>query len=111
MPQLGLPSIGAFFVVKIITMFRFCIISMFLCLFSLDGFSTEVSGTIRSAINNDPLPFSSVLVKGSTKGASANNNGFYTISLDPGNYVLVFQYIGYQTVEQKITRYKSPANT
>ncbi len=108
MPQLGLPSIGAFFVVKFINMLRFCIISMFLCLFSLDGFSTEVSGTIRSAINNDPLPFSSVLVKGTTKGASANNNGFYTISLDPGNYVLVFQYIGYQTVEQKITVTKAP---
>jgi hypothetical protein len=79
-----------------------------LLVFYINGYSTEVSGTIKSALNNEPLPFSSVLVKGTTKGASANNMGFYTISLEPGTYVLVFQYIGYQTVEQKITVTKTP---
>lgn len=84
-------------------MFRFVLIFLFLLGVQIDGFSIEVMGTIRSAIKNEPLPFSSVLVKGTAKGASANNIGFYSISLDPGTYTLVFQYIGYQTVEQKVT--------
>jgi len=108
MPQLGLPSIGAFFVFKLIAMFRFGVLLLLFVLFQLKGFSTEVSGTIRSALSNEPLPFSSVLVKGTTKGASANNLGFYSISLDPGTYTLVFQYIGYQSVEQKLTIGKTP---
>ena len=62
-----------------------------------------ISGTIKSDVNNTPLPFSSVLIKGTTKGASANNKGFYSIALEPGNYVLVFQYIGYQSFEKKVT--------
>jgi hypothetical protein len=62
-----------------------------------------ISGSIKSDVNNTPLPFSSVLIKGTTKGVSANNKGFYTISLEPGNYILIFQYIGYQSYEQKVT--------
>ncbi len=62
-----------------------------------------ISGTIKSQVNNTPLPFSSVLIKGTTKGVSANNKGFYAISLEPGIYILVFQYIGYQSYEQKVT--------
>ncbi len=89
-------------------MFRFGVLLLLFVLFQLKGFSTEVSGTIRSALSNEPLPFSSVLVKGTTKGASANNLGFYSISLDPGTYTLVFQYIGYQSVEQKLTIGKTP---
>lgn len=89
-------------------MFRFGVLLLLFVLFQLKGFSTEVSGTIRSAQRNEPLPFSSVLIKGTTRGASANNLGFYSISLDPGTYTLVFQYIGYQSVEQKLTIGKEP---
>ena len=89
-------------------MFRFGVLLLLFVLFQLKGFSTEVSGTIRSALSNEPLPFSSVLIKGTTRGASANNLGFYSISLDPGTYTLVFQYIGYQSVEQKLTIGKEP---
>lgn len=108
MPQLDLSSIGAFFVSKLIAMYRIGLLLLLLAGIQVDGFSTDVSGTIRSAISNEPLAFSSVLVKGTTKGASANNMGFYSISLDPGTYTLVFQYIGYQSIEQKLTVGKTP---
>lgn len=62
-----------------------------------------ISGTITSKTDNKPLPFSSILIKGTTKGATANNKGVYSIALAPGNYILVFQYIGFQTYEQKVT--------
>lgn len=62
-----------------------------------------ISGSIKSKQNGSPLSFSSVLIKGTTKGVTANNKGFYTISLEPGNYTLVYQYIGYQSYEQTIS--------
>jgi hypothetical protein len=79
------------------------IIFILLLLVNITIYAGVISGTIKSDVNNTPLPFSSVLIKGTTKGASANNKGFYSISLEPGNYVLVFQYIGYQSFEQKVT--------
>lgn len=62
-----------------------------------------ISGTIRAASDNNPLPFSSILVKGTAKGVSANSKGFYSIQLEPGEYVLVCQFIGYGSVEKKMT--------
>ena len=61
-----------------------------------------VSGYVKDSSGN-VLPFSSVLVKGSTKGVSANARGFYQINLNPGEYTLVGQYIGYTSVEKKIS--------
>jgi len=60
-----------------------------------------VSGTIRQK-NGQPLAFASVLIKGNSKGTTANSKGFYSISLDPGSYVLVVRHIGYQSVEKSI---------
>lgn len=63
--------------------------------------AATVSGTIKEK-NGAVLPFSSILVKGTTVGVSANSKGVYTVQLAPGEYVLVCQYIGHKTVEKKI---------
>lgn len=68
------------------------------------GYTTNaqiITGAIVDS-KNDVLPFSSVVVKGTTQGASANSKGIYSIQLPPGNYVLVCQYIGYKSVEKKV---------
>jgi hypothetical protein len=70
--------------------------------FSFLSNAATISGTIRSANENKPLSFSSILIKGTTKGVSANKNGFYTINLEPGTYTLVCQFVGYTTLEKKI---------
>lgn len=64
------------------------------------GQSQTISGTITD-LNKEVLPFSSILVKGTTQGVSANSKGYYSIQLIPGNYTLVCQYIGYKAVEKK----------
>ncbi len=84
-------------------MFKKWVLLLFVICIKLNAFAAVVSGIIQSTVNGAPLAFSSVLVKGTTKGASANNSGFYSITLDPGEYTLVFQYIGFQTIEKKIT--------
>ena len=77
-------------------------------LVQLSLWANTVSGVISSAANQAPLPFSSVLVKGTTKGASANSNGFYSLLLEPGKYTLVFQFIGYQSQEKNIVVANQP---
>jgi hypothetical protein len=68
---------------------------------SLSVYSATISGTVKDR-NGTLLPFSSILVKGTTQGVSANAKGVYAVQLQPGEYVLVCQYIGHKTSEKKI---------
>ncbi len=61
----------------------------------------SISGKITDD-NNEVLPFSSVLVKGTTIGTTSNADGFYSLKLKPGKYELVYQYIGYKKTIQTI---------
>ena len=51
----------------------------------------------------DLLPFSSISVKGSTLGVSANSEARFHFNLQPGTYTLVCQHVGYAKQERKIT--------
>ncbi len=82
------------------------ILSLFSFLIIVSSYSATISGTIREK-NGAELAFSSILVKSTTKGVSANSKGFYSIQLDPGEYWLVCQFIGYKTLEKKVTVSKS----
>lgn len=63
--------------------------------------AATVSGTIRQK-NGQVLAFTSVFIKGISKGTTANSSGFYSINLEPGTYVLVVKHIGYQSIEKAI---------
>ncbi len=55
---------------------------------------------IDKEVNDEPLPFANVLIKGTTKGTTSDFDGLYEISgLEPGTYTVVFSYLGYETVE------------
>ncbi len=57
-----------------------------------------VSGHIRDNATGEDLIGATVLVEGlSNTGAVSNNYGFYSLSLPDGNYILRFQYIGYNS--------------
>ncbi|MET7000694.1 SusC/RagA family TonB-linked outer membrane protein [Chitinophaga defluvii] len=56
-----------------------------------------VQGTVTDS-KNEPLIGVNVRVKGKTIGTITNNEGHYSISLDPTD-ILVFSYIGYVTLE------------
>jgi hypothetical protein len=62
----------------------------------------RISGSITDN-KGKPLPFASVLVKGTTLGTTANNEGKYFLQLEPGNYTIVAQYVGYQRVEKAVS--------
>ena len=79
---------------------QFCLFVL-LCGSLLMAQGATISGTIRDKQGNI-LAFSSVLVKGTTQGVSANSKGMYFLQLEPGSYTLVCQYIGHKSTEKKI---------
>ena len=80
-------------------------------IFILTGFSISlhgqgrlsVSGFVKDANTGETLTGASVYVKSeSNLGASTNAYGFYTLRLSPGEYTLVFAYLGYADQERKV---------
>ncbi len=63
----------------------------------------EVSGQILDAdMNNDPLPFANVYVKGTQVGAQTDFDGNYSFYVEEGTHTLVFSFIGYETKEIQV---------
>ncbi len=57
----------------------------------------SVSGEIRDAVTKQPLPGANILVVGTPFGATANENGYFTIkNIEPGKYSLKASMIGYE---------------
>ncbi|MFS4415217.1 SusC/RagA family TonB-linked outer membrane protein [Maribacter sp. 2307ULW6-5] len=65
--------------------------------------SLTISGTVKDATLDEPLPGVSVVVKGTTNGTAADFDGNFTISDVPPGSTLMFSYIGYTTVEIVVT--------
>ncbi len=65
-------------------------------------FAARVFGIVTDA-GDQPLSFSTILVKGTAQGTSANSSGSYSLLLAAGEYTLVCQHIGYRSIEKKIT--------
>src|ERR1700689_2799440 len=49
------------------------------------------------------LPFASILIKGTTRGTTSNNEGKYFINTGEGSQTIICQYVGYGRQEKKIT--------
>jgi TonB-linked SusC/RagA family outer membrane protein len=61
-----------------------------------------VSGTVTDASNGTPMPGVNVIIKGSTVGALTGIDGKYSLPVPNQNAVLVFSFIGYNTLEQPV---------
>ncbi len=61
-----------------------------------------VSGRIKDATNGEELLGATIYVKELKTGTMTNNYGFYSISLEPGTYTLIYSYVGYKPLEKKI---------
>ena len=61
----------------------------------------EVSGIVTDALDGTTLPGVTVQVRGTQIGAVTDIDGRYSLNVSP-NDVLVFNYIGYKSVEQEV---------
>jgi hypothetical protein len=62
----------------------------------------KLYGTIFND-KGDLLPYASITIKGTTKGVSANDKAKYSLNISAGTYTVVCNYLGYTTVEKKVT--------
>jgi hypothetical protein len=62
----------------------------------------SISGKIRDLHSGEALLGATIFVKELKTGAVSDLYGNYSLTLDEGNYTLVYSYIGYQTIEKSI---------
>lgn len=62
----------------------------------------KVSGQIKD-MEGEIVPFTSVYIKNTTIGTSANVDGQYILKLDAGTYTLLYRTIGFVSVEKTLT--------
>jgi TonB-dependent receptor len=64
-----------------------------------------IVGTITDQeMNGEPLPFANVVIQGTTKGTTSDFDGLYELyDLEPGDYIVVFSFLGYETLEVPAT--------
>ncbi len=73
-----------------------------LIIFCQTATAQKLYGTIFND-KGDLLPYTSISIKGTTKGVSANDKAKYILAVTPGTYTIVCNRIGYTTAQKKIT--------
>ncbi|MCW9707945.1 SusC/RagA family TonB-linked outer membrane protein [Fodinibius salsisoli] len=65
---------------------------------------TVLAGTITDGETGESLPGANVSIANTTKGASADENGQFSITgVEPGTYTLIATFIGYQESTREVT--------
>ncbi len=70
--------------------------------FSNTSSAQKIYGTVFSD-KGDLLPYSSITIKGTSLGASANDKAKFSFAIAPGTYTLVCQHVGYSMQEKQVT--------
>jgi len=80
------------------------VVSCFIVFASANAQNASVRGFVYDKETGEAALFTNVYLKGTTKGAITDVNGFYNISkIKPGNYTLMVSYIGYDTLSLPIS--------
>jgi len=79
---------------------RFSLVCL-ITLISYASFGQYIKGSIKD-INGEPLPFASIYIKNSTRGASSNLKGDYFLETKPGSYIVIYSFVGYETIEKEV---------
>ena len=71
---------------------------LFLLSLSLHSQTVRVYGSVKNALNNEPIPFANVIIDGTSKGATTDIDGnFELFEIEPGLYNFKCSYIGFNT--------------
>lgn len=90
--------------VRILTSMRLMRIILLLVSF-FSASSLIYAGGIRGLIKSDdgsPLPYASIFVKQTGTGSATDMQGRYEVILPPGRYDVLFQYLGYESVNRVV---------
>ncbi len=62
----------------------------------------SLSGYMRDAQTGESIIGGTVYIKEADQGAQSNNYGFYSVSVPPGKYTVVFSYVGYTAIVNEV---------
>jgi len=62
-----------------------------------------ISGYVRDAASGEALVGANVIIKEFGTGTITNEYGYYALSLEPGNYTIIFSYVGYASVTRNVS--------
>ncbi|MFC2187920.1 carboxypeptidase-like regulatory domain-containing protein [Fulvivirgaceae bacterium LMO-SS25] len=85
-------------------------LSLLLIILPFIGISqSTIKGTILDAETEQPIPYASVYVNGSTIGKIADESGQFELTLPAGNFELVASFTGYQSLVYGISSDNTPS--
>lgn len=73
-----------------------------LCAVAASAQQYVLSGKITNS-KSEVIPFTSVYIRNSTYGTTANENGLYEFKLAPGNYNLTYRFVGFNEKTISVT--------
>lgn len=84
------------------TIFMKKITTIYFLFFGLLAFS-QIKGKVTDA-KNKPLPYVSIYLENTLTGTTTNNDGLYELNIKkPGNYTVVFQFLGFKTLKKSVS--------
>lgn len=82
-------------------------IILFLSTLSISLNAQQITGSV--IYDGEPLPYVNVYLKGTSKGTTTDENGFYKINaIEAGNYTILASFTGFQTQRKNITVSSNP---
>lgn len=67
---------------------------------------TKIMGTVRDSISKEPLPFVSIVLKGSAIGTTTDFNGKFSLEAKTKSDSIVITYVGYKRVAKAFAKNK-----
>ena len=62
-----------------------------------------ISGYVQDESSGENLIGVSIYDKETYKGTASNQYGFYSLTIEEGNYVIIYSFIGYKSITKNIT--------
>ncbi|MFY7666275.1 TonB-dependent receptor domain-containing protein [Flavobacterium sp.] len=81
-------------------------LSVFFLLVGTVAFAQKgtIAGKITDKdVNNEPMSFANVVLKGTTIGTATDIDGNFELAVDPGNYTVEISFVGYETILVPVT--------
>ncbi|WP_298142721.1 TonB-dependent receptor [Flavobacterium sp.] len=81
-------------------------LSVFFLLVGTVAFAQKgtIAGKITDKdVNNEPMSFANVVLKGTTIGTATDIDGNFELAVEPGNYTVEISFVGYETILVPVT--------
>ena len=83
---------------------KLVVLAFFIVTIAIAQTKGTLTGNITDKeVNNAPMPFANIFVKETKASTSSNEVGKYLIELLPGNYLIQFSSVGYESFEKLVT--------